>query len=113
MQRFETIREVMASYPQRFYPDRAEGVDGVIQFIFTGDGGGAYYLDIDGRVLDVVQGDHPDPTVTVTVPAADWLQVNNGETNPMGLLMKGRLKVKGSLALATKFQQLFRPGSEL
>ena len=40
--------------------------------------------------------------------ADDWLRVNNGETNAMGLLMQGRLKVKGSLPLATKFQSMFR-----
>ena len=113
MKHFNTIEDVVASYPGRFYPDRAKGVDGVIQFIFTGQSGGAYFLVIHDQQLDVEEGDHPDPTVTITVPAEAWLQVNNGETSPMGLLMKGQLKVRGSLAMATKFQTLFRPGAEL
>ena len=103
----------MASYPSRFYPEKAAGVDGVIQFVFLGEGGGEYHLLIRDRKLDVVRGEHPDPTVTVTVPAHDWLDVNNGEVGPMTLLMQGKLKVKGSLGMAAKFQTMFKPGSEL
>lgn len=103
----------MASYPNRFYPEKAAGVDGVIQFVFSGEGGGEYHLLIRDKRLDVVRGEHPDPTVTVTVPARDWLDVNNGEVGPMALLMQGKLKVKGSLGMAAKFQTMFKPGSEL
>ena len=37
----------------------------------------------------------------------DWLRLHNGEANPMGLMMKKKLKVKGDLAMATKFPTLF------
>jgi putative sterol carrier protein len=113
MQRFHSIHEVMASYPARFYAEKAIGVDGILQFVFTGEEGGSYYLFIRDQEVCVEEGDYPDPTVTVTAPAEAWLRVSNGEINPMGLLMRGQLKVKGSLAMATKFQSLFRPGSEL
>lgn len=36
---FTTIEDVMASYHERFYAEKARGVDGVIQFVFTGDDG--------------------------------------------------------------------------
>lgn len=103
----------MASYHDRFYAEKARGVDGVIQFIFTGDRGGEYHMWIHDGQLDIEEGHHPEPSVTVTAPAEDWVGVNNGETSPMGLLMQGKLKVKGSLATATKLQTLFKPGSEL
>lgn len=103
----------MASYPDRFYPDESEGVDGVIQFDFSGEGGGQYHLLIRDNELDVVEGEHPDPTVVVKVPADEWIRVNNGAVGPMGLLMQGKLKVTGSLGMASKFQTMFNPGSEL
>ncbi len=103
----------MASYRDRFYREKAKGVDGVIQFVFTGEGGGEYHLLIRDQKLDVVEGEHPNPTVTVTAPAQEWVAVNNGEVGPMGLLMQGKLKVRGSLAMAGKFQTMFKPGSEL
>ncbi len=110
---FSSIDEVMASYPGRFYPEKAKGVDGAIQFVFTGEGGGEYHLLIRDQELDVVSGEHPKPAVTVTVRAEDWLKVNNGDVGPMALLMQGKLKVKGSLGMAAKFQTMFQPGSEL
>ena len=112
MPTYQSIDEVIASYPGRFLPDQAEGVDGVVQLHLTGDGGGDYQLVIQNSQLDVVQGIHEAPTLAVTTSAADWLRVNNGETNSMGLMMQGKLKLKGSLPLAARFQSMFqRAGS--
>lgn len=110
MPRYQSIPEVMASYPARFQPAQAAGVDGVVQLNLTGEGGGPYYMLIKDGTLDVQEGTHPDPTVTVTTPAAEWLKVNNGEANPMMLMMGGKLKISGSLPMATKFQSMFRSG---
>lgn len=110
MPKFTTIPEVVESYKGRFLPEEAKGVDGVIQLNLTGEGGGGYKMKIQEQTLMITEGEHPEPTVTVTADAEDWLRVNNGETNPMGLLMQGKLKVKGSLPMATKFQTMFRRG---
>jgi putative sterol carrier protein len=110
MPKFTTIPEVVESYKGRFLPEEAKGVDGVIQLNLTGEGGGGYKMKIQEQTLTITEGEHPEPTVTVTADAEDWLRVNNGETNPMGLLMQGKLKVKGSLPMATKFQTMFRRG---
>ncbi len=105
---YASIPDVIDSYRERFLPDEAAGVDGVVQLNFTGDGGGAYHLVIREQKLELVEGLHEAPTVAVTVAASDWLRVNNGETNAMALMMQGRLKVNGSLPMATRFQSLFR-----
>lgn len=107
MPTFETIKDVIASYPARFKPEKAEGVDAVVQLTVTGSGGGTYQLVIDDGTLDVREGDHPDPTLTATVSASDWLRVNNGEVSPMTLLMQGKLKFRGSLPMALKFRSMF------
>lgn len=110
---FNTIEEVVTSYEERFLPAKSTGIDGVIQLELSGEGGGTYQLIITDQTLRVEPGAHPSPTVTVATTADDWLRVNNGETNPMGLLMKGRLKIRGSLPVAMKFQSMFVPGTEL
>ncbi len=107
MAKFESIPEVIQSYQERFQPDQASGVDGIVQLNLTGEGGGPYYMIIKDQQLEVVEGEHDDPTVTVTTSAEDWLKINNGESNPMALMMQGKLKVKGSLPMATKFQGMF------
>ncbi len=110
MARFTSIAEVMDSYRERFLPDEAAGVDGIVQLNLTGDGGGHYHMVIKEQTLDLLDGQHGSPTVSVTVAAVDWLKVNNGEANAMMLMMQGKLQISGSLPMATKFQALFRRG---
>lgn len=112
MATYSSIPEVIESYENRFLPEQAVGVDGVVQLNFTGDGGGSYYMVIKEQHLTVKEGEHHEPTVTVTASAEDWLKVNNGEANPMALMMQGKLKVSGSLPMATKFQTMFRRGAQ-
>ncbi|CAM3239044.1 SCP2 sterol-binding domain-containing protein [Rhodothermus bifroesti] len=110
MPKYNSIPEVIASYKERFLPDQAAGIEGVVQLNLTGEGGGAYYLVVKNGTLEIHEGTHENPTVTVTTSAENWLKLNNGEANPMALMMMGKLKVSGSLPMATKFQSMFRMG---
>lgn len=109
MATFQTIPEVIASYPDRFQPREAAGVDGVLQLDLTGEGGGAYYLVVRDQRLETKQGTHHAPTLTVKTSAEDWLRVNNGETTPLALVVQKRLELRGDLPMAAKFQSMFRP----
>ena len=102
-----SIDELLELYPEYFNPQAAEGVDGVVQLNLTGDDGGQYVLTIRDQELDVQEGTHEDPTVTIKTTAERWLKINRGEANPMSLMMTGRLSIDGSLSMATKFQSLF------
>lgn len=105
----ETIDELLDLYPGYFKPEEAAGVKGVVQLDLNGEGGGQYHLVIEEQTLDIREGTHPDPTVTIRTTAAQWLKVNRGEAHPMTLMMTGRLTVDGSLSMATKFQSMFDP----
>ena len=107
MPQFETIEEVIASYPDRFKPEKAADTDAVVQLRFAGEGGGDYQLVIQDGELEIQEGLHDDPTLTATVDANDWIRVNNGEVSPMTLLMKQKLKFSGSLPMALKFRSMF------
>lgn len=107
MPQFQSIEEVIASYPDRFKPGEAAGTDAVVQLRITGEGGGDYRLIIQDGKLEIRDGVHEDPTLTATVDADDWIRVNNGEVSPMTLLMKGKLKFSGSLPMALKFRSMF------
>ena len=75
----------------------------------TGEGGGSYYMVVQDQEMEIHEGTHESPTVTVKTSADNWLKINNGDASAMSLMMFGKLKVKGSLPLATKFQTLFGP----
>lgn len=103
----QTIPELLDYYPEYFNPQAAEGVDGIVQLDLDGAGGGQYYLTIRNQELDVHEGTHDDPTVTIRTTAERWLKINRGEASPMTMMMMGKLKIDGSLSMATKFQSLF------
>lgn len=107
MASFDNVGDLIRSYPDHFNPDAARGLDGVVQLDLDGDDGGQYVLHIQDQELTVEEGTHDDPTVTISTTAQDWLDVSQGEVNPMSLMMRGKLTVSGSMSLATKFRDLF------
>lgn len=107
MPQYETIDELLHAYPERFNPQKAQGVDSVVQMNLTGEGGGQYYAEVQDQTLNIEEGTHEAPDATLTTSAENWLKINNGEANPMQLMMQGDLSVDGSIPAATKFQGLF------
>lgn len=103
---YTSISEVLSSYEENFDPTKAAGLDGTVQLSLSGDDGGEYAITIRDQDLAVEEGRHENPDVVVKTTAAHWLAVNNGKANPMMLMMQGKLKIKGSMAMATKFQAL-------
>ncbi len=110
MPRYATLDDVLASYPSRFRPDRAEGVDATVHMQLTGDGGRDATIHVHDGTLDVAEGVPESPTLQLTATAEDWLAVENGEMNPMMAMMQGKLKLKGSIPFATKFMGMFGYG---
>ncbi|PEN12846.1 sterol-binding protein [Longibacter salinarum] len=107
MPAFSTVPELLELYPNAFNPEAAKGMDGVVQLDISGEKGGTYYLEIADQSLDIEEGRHADPEVTIKTTAQHWLDIHRGEANPMSLMMQGEMSVSGSMAMATKFQNLF------
>lgn len=107
MPRYSSIDEVLASYPARFTPSKAEGVDETVQMNLSGEGGGHYLIHVHDGQVDVTEGTAEDPTLTLDAPAEVWLSVENGQTNPMMAMMSGKVKLRGSVPFATKFMGMF------
>jgi putative sterol carrier protein len=107
MPRYSSIEEVIASYPARFNPEKAQGVDDKVQMNLTGDGGGQWVLHVHDGQVDISEGTTRDPALTLDAPADVWLSVENGQTNPMMAVMSGKVKLRGSVPFATKFMGMF------
>jgi len=103
-----TISDLMSRMPGALLPEKAEGVDAVIQFIFTGAEPGNWYATIkDGR-CSVVKGDAPSPKMTLTSDSTDYIKIITGELDRMKAFMEGKIKLGGDLALAMKLMQMFK-----
>jgi len=104
------IKEVKQHMPDRFNANAAKGLKAVYQFDLTGEGGERFNLAIDDGKLEVGDGSHASPNITITMAASDYLDMVNGKLNPQMAFMSGKLKIAGDMGLAMKMQQLFPLG---
>ena len=103
-----TISELMSKMPGALLPEKAEGIDAVIQFKFTGAEAGNWYATIKEGKCTVAQGDVPSPKMTLTADSADYIRIISGELDRMKAFMEGKIKLGGDLALAMKLIQMFK-----
>ena len=103
-----TISELMSKMPGALLPEKAEGIDAVIQFKFTGAEAGNWYATIKEGKCTVAQGDVPSPKMTLTADSADYIRIISGELDRMKAFMEGKIKLGGDLTLAMKLMQMFK-----
>lgn len=85
-------------------PALAKKVNGVIQFVVTP--GGAWHLDLKSAAPALSVGEKK-ADVTITVGDDDFIAIATGKLNAQQAFMKGKLKLKGNMALAMKLPVLF------
>ena len=108
MPRYDSIDEVIASYPDRFQPEKAQDVDETVFMNLDGNEPRQITLHVHNGELDIRQGEAPaDPTLTLSAKSEDWLAIENGELNPMMAMMQGKAKLRGSMPFAMKFMGMF------
>jgi putative sterol carrier protein len=108
-----TISEIAEIFPamcQRFVPEKAEGVNAIIQFDLSGDNGGLYWLRIVEGRCESGDGQAENPKMTLRAAADDWHAVATGAMAPMQAFMSGKLKIQGDMSLAMKLQTMFAVG---
>lgn len=106
------VKQIFSEMPARLNADVAAGMDAVFQYVLTGDGAGSYYTHIKHGGVEVSEGAHPAPAVTVTMAAADFVELSHGRLDGSMASMTGKLKATGDgdLGLASTLQRLFRRG---
>jgi putative sterol carrier protein len=104
----DTLKEVIAGMPAAFNADAAKGMNAVYQYDIQGEGGGQFYNEIKDGALEVKEGAHASPNITITMSSKDYLDLVNGKLNGQMAFMSGKLKIKGDMSLAMKLQNLFK-----
>ena len=103
-----TVSELMERMPGAFIPEKAQGVDSVIQFKFTGEEAGEWFAAIKDGKVDVSRGTHPSPKMTLTADSSDYVKIFTGELDGMQAFMQGKIKLAGDLNIAMKLMQMFK-----
>ena len=111
MAKYETIDEAFANMHESFRPQQT-GLTHVYQFIITGWGN--RILTIQDSTMQLEDGTHPNPDVTVKANRGDYLSIVNGEVELNTAYMLGMIAVEGTLEDAEKLAYFFpRPSEEL
>ena len=103
-----TVAQLMEKMPGAFIPEKAVGLDAVIQFKFTGAEAGEWYAVIKDGKVTVEKGTHASPKMTLTADSSDYVKIFTGELDGMQAFMQGKLKLAGDLNLAMKLTQMFK-----
>ena len=97
----------MTRMPGAFLPDKAGSTSAVVQFHFTGPQATDWNLSIQGGTCKTEKGTAPDPNVSLTVESSDFQDLLAGRLEPMAAFMRGKLQLRGDVALAMRLPNLF------
>jgi putative sterol carrier protein len=104
----DDVKAIFDAMPAQLNADAAKGMNSVIQFNLTGDGGGEHHVVIKDGACSVGSGAHASPNMTMTMAAQDYVDMITGKLNGQMAFMSGKLKIAGDMGLAMKMQSLFK-----
>ena len=101
----KTPKEILEKdLPARFKPDKAKGIDTVVQMEIKGPHGGGWTVTIKDQKMEVKEGTHQSPKLTIEMAETDFLDLVNGKLNGTMAFFTGKLKLKGDVAVALKLR---------
>ena len=103
----EEIKSIFPEMAARLIPEKAEGLNVLIQFDLSGDNGGLYWVKIADGKAQSGDGTVDNPSMTLKASADDWLAVSTGQLNAMQAFMSGKIKIQGDMGIAMKMQTMF------
>ena len=103
-----SVADLMSKMPGAFLPEKAPGLDAVLQFKFTGAEASEWFATVKDGACTVEQGAHPSPKMTLTADSGDYVKIFTGELDGMQAFMQGKIKLAGDLNLAMKLMTMFK-----
>jgi alkyl sulfatase BDS1-like metallo-beta-lactamase superfamily hydrolase len=107
---------IFRQMPRQLDRERARGMTASIRWCITGGRDGAtdvHQLDFaDGTCSASRAPNRPEPQLTITLGAAEFLRLAAGQSDPTRAYFGGRVALAGDVMLAAKMGSLFRtPGA--
>ena len=105
-----TVKELVFNHEKAFMPEKAAGLEAIIQYRLTGDQAGDYIITIKDDKCSVAEGVADDPVMTMTADGSYFGDVLLGKADGMKGFMEGKLQLAGDLNLAMKLTSFFKMG---
>ena len=104
----ENFSDIINSVPGQINLEKAKGVQALVQFSISGEGGGDWGVTVDDGKVTVVPGQLAKPQLIIKAKASDAVNLLHGNLNPIGAFMTGKVKIIGDMALAMKLFDLLK-----
>ncbi len=91
--------------PQRFKADKAAGIDVVVQVNLVGNDGGNWAVTLKDQKMDIEEGTHPSPTLSLKMAEKDFMDLINGKIGAEKAFFTGKIQFKGNISLALKLRE--------
>jgi putative sterol carrier protein len=105
-----SVKQLFADLPSRFDPEAARGLYAIMQFNLSGESGGHYHAIIQDGTIQVAEGTHPSPHMTLSMTGEDYVELATGKLNAQMAFMTGKLRIAGDMGLAVKLPTLLKVG---
>jgi len=105
-----TVKELVFNHEKAFIPEKAAGLEAIVQYHLTGDDGGDFIINIKDDKCSVSEGVAEDPVMTMTADGIYFRDVLLGKEDGMKGFMDGKLQLAGDLNLAMKLTSFFKMG---
>ena len=100
---YESAQQFFQDLQARSDPSRAG--DLTASYRFDIEGAGSWHADVENGAVTVTESQDPADCVIAT-DEQTFLGVVNGEQNPMGAFMTGKIRVDGDMGLALGLRDL-------
>ena len=104
------LDEIFRRMNEHFEPERAAGVEALIEWRLTGPDGAEdrYFLTISDGACAVAKEAEGTPRATLSISAVDFIRVATGNALGPALYMAGRVLIEGDITLAMTVPTFFR-----
>lgn len=102
--RVDSVEDYFATLHERFQPEASQGVRAVFQWEIDG---ATKHAIVDDGTMQLHDGRHDAPTVTIAMNAGEYVGVVNGDISGPRAFTAGSGKVSGKLRMAMKMQRIF------
>ena len=103
-----TIADFIAHMTAAFVPEKAAGLDAVIQLKLTGAQPGEWFITIKDNQCSFSPGLTIAPRLTVSADSGDFIRIFSGQLDGMQAFMQGKIRIAGDMGLALKLLNLFK-----
>jgi putative sterol carrier protein len=104
----ESFKEGIFQMASAFRPERAPGVNAVIQFNATGPEAGNWYVTVKDGTCTVAEGQHGSPDISINVPSDVWLKIMRRELDGATAFMAGQFTFTGDMGVMMQMGSWFQ-----